>query len=329
MPGPRESMARDVLSSYYGIRRVTIRPIEYGLINWLARVDASNQSYVLKRYNPAYFRPQNVELSVDAQHHCYTRGVPVPALVPNRNGELITWAPDAGYVLSEWVEGRHLQPGTYSSVAAHSLGEAVGKVVLALANDWRELREPWTLQQPNETVSRFERLLVAAEKGTTELDRRTAQDVRVRLAFLHRHPDLYAQVSVVPMQWIHCDFLDTNVLFADNDTVSAVVDFDNTTVLPRGFDFMRALVYCVTPTVPERDQYLRGYLDTVQPDRDELSTYVPLWMYTAVCDIWPLEIRYLEPERFDPRWERACWAAFLSDDWETDLEKVAAWLAKE
>ena len=323
-----EPIAQDVLTSYYGLEHVTINPIGHGLINWLARVDVGNQSYVLKRYNPACFQPPIVERSVYAQHHCYTHGVPVPALIPNRNGELITWAPDASYVLSECVGGRHLQPGKYSAVAARSLGEAVGRVVLALADDWRKLCDPWTLQSPDETIGRFEHLLVAAEQGSTELDRRTAQDVRFRLAFLHRHPDLYAQVSVMPMQWIHCDFLESNVLFADNDQVSAVVDFDNTTVLPRGFDFMRALAYCVTPLVPEGDDYLRGYLDTVQPARDELTTYVPVWMYLAVCDIWPLEIRYLDPERFDPRWEEACWVSFLSDSWEADLANVAAWLVK-
>jgi Ser/Thr protein kinase RdoA (MazF antagonist) len=328
MPESLEPIARDVLASSYGIPRVTISPIGYGLINWLARVDAGHQSYVLKRYNPAYFRPDLIELSVAAQHHCYVHGVPVPAPVPNRMGELITGAPDASYVLFEYVEGRHLQPGRYSATAAHSLGEAVGRVVLALATDWRELREPWTLRKPDETVSQFERLLAAAEAGTTDLDRRTAQDVRFRLAYLHRHPDVYAQISVMPMQWIHCDFLETNVLFASNGQVSAVVDFDNTTVLPRGFDFMRALAYCVTPLVPERDHYLRGYLEMAQPSRVELATYAPLWMYTAVCDIWPLEIRYLEPERFDPRWEDACGTSFLSDGWETEMEMVAAWLVK-
>lgn len=329
MPESQEQVAQDVLASYYGIRCVTIRPIGYGLINWLARVDAGNQSYALKRYNPAYFEPQNVEQSVDAQHHCYTRGVPVPALLPNHDGQSITWAPDAGYVLSEYVEGRHLQRGQYSRAAARSLGETVGQVVLALADNWRELREPWTLPKPHETISRFERLLAAAEQGTTELDRRTAQDVRFRLAYLHRHSDLYARVSVLPMQWIHGDLLETNVLFAAHDKVSAVMDFDNTRVLPRGFDFMWALAYCITPLVPEREHYLRGYLDTVQPTRDELTTYVPLWMYLAVCDIWPLEIRYLEPEHFDPRWEEASWAPFLSDDWEADMQQVANWLAKE
>ena len=184
------------------------------------------------------------------------------------------------------------------------------------------------MRKPDETVSSFERLLTAAEKGTTDLDRRTAQDVRFRLAYLHRHPDLYARVSAMPMQWIHCDFLETNVLFADDGRVSAVLDFDNVTVLPRGFDFMRALAYCVTPLSPERDHYLRGYRETAQPSRDELATYVPLWMYLAVCDIWPLEIRYLDAERFNPRWEEACWETFLPDDWEAAMQNVAAWLVE-
>ena len=119
------------------------------------------------------------------------------------------------------------------------------------------------------------------------------------------------------------------MLFANNDQVSAVVDFDNTTVMPRGFDFMRALAYCVPPRVAERDHYLRGYLATAQPSRDELALYGPLWMDAVVCDIWPLETRYLEPESFDPRWEEACWATFLLDGWEADLEAIASWLVAD
>ena len=130
------------------------------------------------------------------------------------------------------------------------------------------------------------------------------------------------------MQWIHCDFLETNVLFAGNEHVSAVLDFDNTTVLPRGFDFMRALAYCVTPLVPERDHYLRGFLETAKPGRAALAMYVPLWTYLVVGDIWPLETRYLEPERFDPRWEDACQASLLPDGWEAEMEMIAAWLAE-
>src|SRR5206468_1806990 len=126
-----------------------------------------------------------------------------------------------------------------------------------------------------------------------------------------------------------CDLLESNVLFAGDDSVSAVVDFDNTTVLPRGFDFMRALALCLTPLAPERDHYLRGYRELTRPSRDELTSYVPLWTYQAVGDIWPLEIRYLEPERFDPRWENVCWAAFLPDGWEFEMENVAAWLVQE
>jgi Ser/Thr protein kinase RdoA (MazF antagonist) len=281
---------------------------------------------VLKRYNPRYFRPEYIELSVSAQHYCYVRGVPVPGLIPNPSGELITWAPDAGYVLSDWVEGRHLRPGQYSATAAHALGEVVGRLTLALAEDWRELREPWTLRKPDEIIGQFERLLAAAEKGSTPLDRRTAQDVRLRLAYLRRHPDLYAQVSSMPMQWVHCDFLESNVLFADNNQVAAVVDFDNTTVLPRGFDFMRALALCVTAEGPERDDYLRGYVETAQPGRVELATYVPLWSYAVVGHIWPLEIRYLKPEQYDPRWETACWDSFLSEDWEAEMTNLAVWL---
>ena len=102
--------------------------------------------------------------------------------------------------------------------------------------------------------------------------------------------------------------------------------FDNSAVLPRGYDFMRALAYCITPLAPERDHYVRGYLETARPGRDELAMYVPLWMYLVVGDTWPLEIRYVEPERLDPRWETACWGSFLSDEWEAEMELVAAWL---
>jgi len=298
------------------------------LINWLARVDAGDRSYVVKRYNPAYFHAELIELSVSAQYHCYTHGVPVAALIPNRQGDLITPASDASYVLFEHVEGRHLPRGGCSPTAARSLGETVGRVALALVDNWRELREPWTLRKPDEVVRRFERMLAATENGPTELDRRTAQDVRIRLAYLHDHHGLYEQVAAMPMQWIHNDILDTNVLFARDDRVSAVVDFDNTTVLPRGFDFMWALEYCVTPTSPERDHYLQGYLDLVRPSRDELASYVPLWSYSLVCTFWPLETRYLEPERFDPRWEESCWTAFLPTDWEKNLEQVASWLTR-
>jgi Ser/Thr protein kinase RdoA (MazF antagonist) len=327
LPESPEEHARKVIARFYGINAVTIQPIAHGLINWLARVDVDGQVYALKRYNPRYFTPELVERSVSAQHHCLTHGVPAPAIVPNQDGQLITWAGDAAYVLSDFVEGRHLSPGQFSPTAAHSLGETVGRVVLALADNWQELREPWTLRPVDEVVEQFERLRHAAESGTNELDRRVALDMRFRLGYLQRHPDLYARVSAMPMQWVHADILDTNVIVGPNDQVSALLDFDNVTVLPRAFDFMWALTFCIGPLAPERDDYLCGFRDLVRPSSGELASYVPFWTYQAVCVAWPLEWRYLEPERFDPRWEKACWEAFLPAQWEADWENVARWLA--
>ncbi len=342
--GSPEAFAWEVLARAYGLRGVTLAPFQHGSINWVARVGVPSASeapgppggaetgsvwagsYALKRYNPAYFQREDVTRSVKAQHHCFARGVPVAAIVANRDGGQITWAPDASYVLFADIAGGHVVRGECSATAARSLGETVGRAVLALGEPWRPLREPWTVRSAEDTVRRFEQLLGAAERGSTALDRLTVDDVRRRLAYLARHPDEHAHVMAMPMQWVHGDLLDTNVLFGPDDRVRAVVDFDNTTVLPRGFDFMWALMYCIGQRGAERDEYLRGYCEVARPNRDELATYVPLWRYMAITTIWPLEERYLEPERYDPRWEPWCWESVLPESWEADMRALAEWL---
>lgn len=68
----------------------------------------------------------------------------------------------------------------------------------------------------------------------------------------------------MPRQWIHGDYHESNILFAD---------------------------------------YFRGYAEVVQPPKAELALYAPLWTFIELSDTWPLHTRYLSPDAYDPSWD--------------------------
>jgi hypothetical protein len=66
----------------------------------------------------------------------------------------------------------------------------------------------------------------------------------------------------------------------------------------------------------------RAYLGLVRPPEAEVALYAQLWALRQICDIWPIDHRYLEPETYDPAWEMPP----AAERWERELAATTEWL---
>lgn len=260
-------------------------------MNHNIRVDVPGATYVLKRYEPRLYKPERVQRTCEVQ------------------------TAEACYVLSAFINGRHHKRRVIPPRAAHGMGQTLGQMMQAMA----ELQpvESYLVPDPAEFSSHLKRLLREAERGTLEVDNVAGQVLHYKLGALERLKHWFASL---PVQWVHDDYQDTNVLFDVEDRVVAVIDFDNLRCRPRAWEFMRAFDYCFSAGADGREDFFRGYAKVVRPNRAEVGLYAPLWAYLSVTTVWPIETRYLEPEVYQSRWDRFIHPP--SDWWERNMEAV-------
>jgi Ser/Thr protein kinase RdoA (MazF antagonist) len=313
----------------YALDRPTSRPLTStgGALKAVQLVSAGGQNYVLKRYRPDFRSLEDVTAIHDAQAHLRLRGIPVVQVVPNRDGERFTETEDGLWVLYECAPGCHRRGGRdMTPMAAADLGETVGRMVREL-RDWRS---EWAAPERLEVVTaevgitRFEALLRLAEHDPSPEGLACVQSLRYRIGALERLAGAVQPVLALERQWVHGDVNDGNLFFT-GDRVSAVIDFDNLRQAPRGFDFMYGLNGCFEPGAPEQADYARAYLRLVRPPAAVVALYAPLWALRQICDIWPIDHRYLEPDTYDPGWG----IPPAPVRWEQELDATTEWLLSQ
>lgn len=299
-PGVIERDAREILAAQYGLQSPELRPIQGtgGAIKSIYRVRAGEREYLLKRYRPDYRSLRDVTEISGAQVFLAKGALPVAPVIPNREGLLASVGACGSWVLYAYIVGRQYREGEIPTRAAAALGEAVARQVIRLAGwqtDW-EGAERLDLFWADERIRLYQELLRHARQGRSRYDQQAVQELRGRIAALGAMAAVAAPLMAMPRQWVHGDMNEGNIIFdPDQDRVRAVIDFDNLRWAPRGFDFMRGLL-CFGSQGPQREAYARAYMRLVQPTEGEVELCVPLWTYSQLCDIWPLEQRYLQPE---------------------------------
>lgn len=315
-----------VLREHYGLASARLTPIELGVINEKARVDRAGQSYILKRYQPQLFQPEQVRWSCEVQTRLSARGIPVPAVQPNKQGELVTQVDEACYALFAWAPGHHHPRKAIPPRAARAMGECLGQLHLALQSV--QPVEAYQVPDPVKTAAKLERTLAQAERGGSPLDQIACEVLRHKLATLERIAHWAPTFAALPVQWTHGDFHDGNILFGEAEQVTAVLDFDDLCCRPPGRELMRTISLCFEPFSEAQAALFQGYAGVTKPTPAEVALYAPLWTYLSTVGIWPLESRYLHPERYQERWDPFIQppTGWWERNCEAMTEQLLAWL---
>lgn len=342
---------RAILQRHYGLTADEVEPIRSvgGGIKSICRVECGGRPYVLKRFRTDYRTLDDVIAMHDAQDYLRAAGLPMVTMVPNREGRTVTpdmdgcgltgpvgnfgrqassdGAPGYAWVLYNWVPGRHIQPGvTMTTRAAATLGKTVARLGLVL-KEWPTTwpgAESAQLDPVDERIAFYEELLRHAEQDQTERGEVCRQSLRERLRGIRHLARVAPTIIAMERQWVHGDMNEGNVFFDDDDNITAIIDFDNIRRSPRGFDFMYGLgAFFPTRATegPERDAYARAWIEATRPAAAELELLPALWAYRDLCDVWPIDEYYLQPDTF-PGWR----IDLPSNWWETELERTTEWL---
>lgn len=309
-----------ILRDAYSLPGGTLIPIALGMVNANMRVAAGGAAYVLKRIDRTVMTPAQVQEVCDIQSRLQAAGLPVPGIIRNASGDAVTLTADASYVLYPWVAGRHYRRGEIPARAAYAMGQALGEVQHALAGMLPSV--PYSPPDPAVAATQLRQLLLLAEQGPDPIDTIACDVLRHKRSTVASLAHLAPSLSALPAQWVHGDYQETNVLFDDDDQVTAVLDWDNLRLRPRGYEFMRAFAYCFRQGAPECEPFFKGYAAVLRPEPDEVSLYPALWCYVSATRTWPINQRYMEPELYQSRWDH--FITPPSDWWLREMADLAA-----
>lgn len=189
---------------------------------WFVTTDAGRR-YVLQRINATVFvEAQGVARNTARVITHVSQSAPelVPPLVPARDGDAAVSDGDATYRMLGFVAGRTL--GRLQTVAqAAAAGDAFGRFQRALAGYDRG-RHVVPIPHFHELAFQLERFDRVLASPVAERMSAAANDV----AQAQKERGAVTAESLGPSGMIHGDGKVTNLLFADDDSVNAVLDLD-------------------------------------------------------------------------------------------------------
>jgi homoserine kinase type II len=188
------------------------RAIPVGTINTNLRVETDAGSLFLRINEGKSLDDVGREAGIVA--HLASRGVPTPAPLPASTSQPFALWRDQIVSIFPWVPGRTLARGEVTPAHADAVGAALAKLHRA-GSDFPD-RRPGRYEP--EEIAR--RLAEVAALGRTELaDAVAILTPEIERLSVDRAPDLPAGV-------IHGDLFIDNVLFLDDGTLAALIDFE-------------------------------------------------------------------------------------------------------
>jgi hypothetical protein len=207
------------------------------------RLDTAHGTYVLKLANPAEPAALTLFQTGALQHVAgHAPGLPVPRVLPARDGRVILPTPQGALRLFTWAEGAPLAQLPRSPALARAIGQALGQLDACLAGYAPAAPDPHLLWDIRNTAD-LAPLLPALP---AELRPRIA-------ALLARFAAVTGPaLARLPRQVIHGDFNPHNLLAdpADPTRLTGILDFGDVTRSHRICDLAVAASYQIDPADP-------------------------------------------------------------------------------
>lgn len=258
---------------------------------WL--ITTKNDSYVLRRL-PEHLGPKRARFAAAVHDHAARTTDVVPAVVANRDGDLVTEHTGHQYLLVQCALGSPLPQSAPTPAQSRRLGDVLGRLHRRL----RELPAPAGAPRqrvPTDLAAGIRAAAAAHEHpGCPHRSTRRVLAVKLRRAQALRTGDLVV-LRALPVALVHGDFHPGNVLTVDG-RVSAVLDFDLARLAPPAYELARALLYCTHPAgpasvyAPRVTAFLTGYLAAAPLSLHELATMAELYETTQILDTYGLAV---------------------------------------
>ncbi len=294
----------DFLRENYGLASCRLEPLSGGRMNRLWRCGP----WVVKLYDHGQVPRAHAERALRTQWLAAEHGLPVPAPLATRGGELWAEHSEGLVAVMPFVTGTRRERGRLNRAEAAALGEFIGRLHAVLREiRWDRMEAPHP-PDPARTVADWAELkrLALAQPTQAEFDALVVEFADHVAATLARPVE--PPWESVPWQLCHRDLHLDNVLFNESGRVAGLLDFDNLGPWWPGVELMMAwnLVFNADPgapsLTPEAAEFFRAYRRKGTLPDAVWRGLPDAYRHVLLSLTWPVGQRFRAPESFRPEW---------------------------
>ncbi|MDF2668989.1 MAG: aminoglycoside phosphotransferase [Paenibacillus sp.] len=206
--------------------------------NYLVRCD--QEKLIMRMRNKKYSSELWIAYEEQYLYYLKEQGVPVPAPLPNRRGELHTSLEDQVYQLTPFMEGDAFQPENRMQVAG--AGTFLAKLHNALADFVPTVdKQLPRYDDPSVMLALLERYMEENKHQSEQPEWEQLVRIRSYVCEMLLHvPDSF--YTVLPKVVIHGDYHPANAAFRET-AICALFDFDWISLQPRIRDVVDGIIY--------------------------------------------------------------------------------------
>lgn len=271
---------------------LSVERVKAGTLNRNFRVETREGSFFAREYRQGLPKSR-IQEEHDLLAWCRERGLPVPTPMHLAPGTIVEIDGRAWSVFP-WVEGISVPRGALTAKQAAALGEMHGRVQSVLATHSASAGATW-LRRWNKADS------LAAVTDLLAIARgRSAPGWMVDALELHlellKAADIlpFEHFPALPVQLVHGDFHDQQVLFGPSDEIVLIADWELFQPAPRAWELLRSLDFSVVLDTPLLGDYLAGYREHIQLSRDEAGLALEWWLQNRVLGTWTWQAYFVE-----------------------------------
>jgi Ser/Thr protein kinase RdoA (MazF antagonist) len=199
-----------------------------------------------------------------------------------------------------WVDGRHLQRDQLTPSDAAVMGYLQGRLQTTLAayedpslhTDWWTWETGHSLEQLHAYMERL-RSFEGPPEHQVVIQANLELQLRL-LGSLAGRPR--AAFDDLPVQPLHNDYHERNLILGADGEVVAVVDWDMVARVPRAFELARSLTLSGLLDPRTLEPYLAAYGRHITLSRDECERGVEMWWQFFLHDTWAYGRRLTESD---------------------------------
>jgi len=177
-------------------------------------VASAGKKYVLRIYSTEHRRPrtkENILFEINTMKFFARYGIPIPAVVVNKKGEVVTEIGGRFAAMFEFIEGDH----RYGRIKANHFSQ-IGQMIATIHN----LTEKEKIVCDNIWETNFVDFVL--QKVAQNQNILTNEELHIAALIKQKQTEL----STLPQWFIHSDYYFGNLLFRE-DKLVAVLDFDD------------------------------------------------------------------------------------------------------
>lgn len=270
-----------------------IHEIPHGAVNRVFRLETPDENFFLRVYkseDPATLLREHALIDC-----VVAQGIPAARPIEAKSGSRFVVKNQKIAALYYEAKGQQIPRTRLQSFHAEAAGKMLAQIHRATQNfpnhGYRVYNLSWDLETWIEKLNKIE-TLISARLQRTESDHWALSRLKEQRRWLQNSFCSHYYVPQGPSQVLHGDFHDGNLFFGKEE-VSGVIDWDQSTYMPRAFEVVRAASYMFGLDPEPTQAFIAAYREIFPLSESELEDGAQGWGRRSDHYVWAVEEVYI------------------------------------